>query len=111
MEAIPSDGRCVIMNTVNLFGGGWQRARKDHICWDCGDVIPKGDGYHRTAGTVNGRMFSVKHCRKNCECCAEMLDQNPHLSPAVFAPTLETWLNQRTETELAQFRQIVEDRA
>jgi hypothetical protein len=75
------------MNTVNLFGHSHQRARKDHTCWDCGDVIPKGEGYYRTAGTVNGRMFSVKHCRKKCETTWERLDQNPHLAPAVFAPS------------------------
>lgn len=80
------------MTEVSLFGGGWQRARKEHTCWCCGRVIPKGEGYFRTAGTVDGRMFSVKHCRTKCECTAELLDQNPRLAPAVFAPTLPSWL-------------------
>ena len=49
----------------------------------------KGEGYFRTTGTVGGKMFSVKHCRKTCECTAEMLDQNPQLAHRVFEPTFK----------------------
>lgn len=77
--------------TLNLFGSAYQSARKEHKCWLCGDSIPKGTKYFRTAGSLDGRMFSVKHCREECECTAEVLDQNPHLSPAVFSPTLNEW--------------------
>lgn len=72
------------MKLVKIFGGGWQRAAKPHVCWLCGEIIPKGDGYFRTAGTVDGKMFSVKHCRKTCECAAEFLDQNPQHAHRVF---------------------------
>ncbi len=75
---------------INLFGGGWQRANKEHVCWCCGEPIAKGEGYFRTAGTVDGRMFSIKHCRRTCECTAEMLDQNPDLARFVFNPTLNS---------------------
>ena len=74
---------------VNIFGGGWQRAAKEHTCWLCGENIAKGEGYFRTTGTVGGKMFSVKHCRKTCECTAEMLDQNPQLALRVFEPTFK----------------------
>ncbi|QXN71566.1 hypothetical protein RCIROH_67 [Rhodobacter phage RcIroh] len=74
---------------VNIFGGGWQRAAKEHTCWLCGETIAKGEGYFRTTGTVGGKMFSVKHCRKTCECTAEMLDQNPQLAHRVFEPTFK----------------------
>ncbi len=75
---------------LNLFGGGWQRANKEHVCWQCGETIAKGEGYFRTAGTVDGKMFSIKHCRKTCECTAELLDQNRDLAPLVFNPTLKS---------------------
>jgi hypothetical protein len=76
------------MTNFNLFGGGFQRAKKDHTCWCCGRVISKGEGYFKTTGTMNGKIFSVKHCRKTCECTAEMLDQNPDLRIYVFEPCL-----------------------
>lgn len=81
--------------TVTLFGGDYQRARKEHICWLCGDTIPVGTGYFKTTGKLDGRMFSVKHCRSKCECTAEMLDQNPNLAPAVFHPTFASWVASR----------------
>ena len=74
---------------VNIFGCGWRRAAKEHTCWLCGETIAKGEGYFRTTGTVGGKMFSVKHCRKTCECTAEMLDQNPQLAHRVFEPTFK----------------------
>lgn len=74
-----------------IFGHRYWRARKDYTCWLCGGTIAKGSGYLRTAGTVKGRMFSVKHCREKCECTAEVLEQNPHLAQAVFHPTLSVW--------------------
>lgn len=77
--------------SMNIFGGGYQRAAKAHTCWLCGETIQKGAGYFRTAGTLDGKMFSVKHCRTTCECAAEMLDQNPHLAPSVFHPTFSAW--------------------
>jgi hypothetical protein len=80
------------MNTVNIFGGGYQRARKDHTCWTCGQPIPKGERFFRTACTVNGKMFTVKHCRIRCECTSEMLDQNPQLAAHVFSTTLKEGL-------------------
>lgn len=83
------------MTDLKLFGFSYQRAAKDHKCWLCGDPIPKGTAYFRTAGTLDGRMFSVKHCRNKCECTAEMLDQNPHLAPAVFSPTFTQWKSEQ----------------
>lgn len=77
--------------TINIFGGSYQRARKDHTCWLCGDTIAKGTAYFRTSGVFDGKMFSVKHCRATCECTGEMLDQDPHLHPAVFHPTVSAW--------------------
>ena len=74
---------------VNIFGGGYQRAAKEHTCWLCGETIAKGEGYFRTTGTVGGKMFSVKHCRKKCECTADLLDQNPQLAHRVFEPTFK----------------------
>lgn len=74
-----------------LFGGGYRKARKSHVCWCCGKTIEPGEGYFSTCGNMNGSMFSVKHCRKTCECTAELLDQNPDLRPAVFYPTLSVW--------------------
>ena len=65
---------------VNIFGGGWQRAAKEYTCWLCGETIAKGEGYFRTTGTVGGKMFNVKHCRKTCECTADLLEQNPQLA-------------------------------
>ena len=34
---------------INIFGGGYQRAAKEHTCWLCGETIAKGEGYFRTA--------------------------------------------------------------
>lgn len=39
---------------VNIFGGGYQRAAKEHTCWLCGETIAKGEGYFRTAGVSVG---------------------------------------------------------
>ena len=47
---------------INIFGGGWQRAAKEHTCWLCGETIAKGEGYFRTAGTVGGYL-----AREACE--------------------------------------------
>lgn len=38
------------------------------------------------------KMFTVKYCRA-CELTSDMLDQNPHLRPAVFTETLRAWLD------------------
>lgn len=78
------------ISEVILIGGNWQKARKEHTCWLCGETIVKGEGYYRTSGTVGGKFFSVKHCRQTCECTAEMLDQNPHLAHRVFLPTFKS---------------------
>ncbi|PTX49079.1 hypothetical protein IQ03_02446 [Gemmobacter caeni] len=76
---------------LQIFGHQWRRAAKDHTCWLCGGRISRGEGYFISTGTVDGKMFSVKHCRSKCECAAETLEQNPHLWPAVFSPTLNDW--------------------
>ena len=76
---------------MNLFGGGWQRAAKAHVCWCCARTIEKGEGYFKTTGTLHGKMFSVKHCRTTCECTGEMLDQNYDLALAVFYPTISAY--------------------
>ena len=88
-SASATGGADMSVPQVNIFGGGWQRAAKEHTCWLCGETIAKGEGYFRTTGTVGGKMFSVKHCRKTCECTAEMLDQNPQLAHRVFEPTFK----------------------
>ena len=79
------------MSTFDLFGHSYQRARQAHSCWCCGKTINVGDRYFKTTGKLDGKIFSVKHCRVTCECTAEMLDQNPQLRPAVFHPTIATW--------------------
>lgn len=77
--------------TIAIFGHAYRRARKDYICWSCERVITKGSKYFRTSGTVDGKMFSVKHCRENCECTSDALNQNAYLANAVFHPTLRSW--------------------
>lgn len=81
-----------------MFGGGFQRARKEHNCWCCGRKINKGEGYWKTKGKVGGRMFEVKHCRTTCECVPEILDQNPQLVRHVFSASLAAELKRISST-------------
>lgn len=73
---------------VNIFAHSWQQAVKEHTCWLCGDTIQKGQIYMRTGGTVNGKMFKVKHCREKCEIAAEILYDNPDLALEAHKITL-----------------------
>lgn len=90
--------------SIQFARGSYHRAAKDHVCWCCGDVIPKGANYFRQAGKVNGRFFAVKHCRVRCEIVPEILDQNPHLAPAVFHPTLPGWIEEQSDEWKVQHR-------
>ena len=63
---------------ISLIGGSWQRARKEHECYCCHRTIAKGEGYFRTFGKVDGKPFTVKHCRTKCEIFADTLDQHPN---------------------------------
>lgn len=65
---------------VSIFAHSWQRAKKEHTCWLCGDTIQIGQRYFQTGGTVNGKFFKVKHCREKCEITSDILDQNPNLA-------------------------------
>jgi hypothetical protein len=75
---------------VSIFAHSWQRAKKEHICWLCGDPIAIGQRYFQTGGTVNGKMFKVKHCREKCEIVSEILNDNPDLALLAYQVTLTT---------------------
>ncbi len=38
------------------------KARKDHKCCECGEIISKGQKYHRVAGKWDGEMLTFKTC-------------------------------------------------
>jgi len=42
------------------------RARKDHVCSECGAAIKKGELYHVHKGLCDGSWFTVKNCEQ-CE--------------------------------------------
>lgn len=44
------------------------RARKPHVCCECGEPIPVGASYQRAAGKSDGRLWSVK----TCQLCADI---------------------------------------
>lgn len=73
------------------FGFRYQRARNQHKCWCCGQPIVVGEKYSRHSGTMDLKMFTVKYCRA-CELTSDMLDQNPHLRPAVFCASLSEFI-------------------
>ena len=41
------------------------RARKDHRCYECGRVIPKGETYHKQTGIFDGDPYTWK-AHKQC---------------------------------------------
>ena len=64
-----------------LEGGDWDvmpafsststpRAKQEHICCECRDVIPKGAKYQRTSGKWDGSMDTYKTCLS----CVEIRD-------------------------------------
>lgn len=73
-----------------------RRPGKDQICWACGRTLTKGnpeDAFWRESGIMDGKRWTIKICRRDCECNGyEMLDQNPHMRPAVLYPTIAQWL-------------------
>ena len=69
---------------LEMFGHRFRRARRPHKCWACGETITAGERYFVTTGKLDGAMWSVKHCRKTCECTAEMIDQNPQTWPSLL---------------------------
>lgn len=38
-------------------------AKKDHLCFECGDVIKKGTRYEKTSGVWDGTFATFKTCR------------------------------------------------
>lgn len=76
---------------LELFGGGFQRARKIHECWTCGRKIQVGETYYKTNGKYDGNMFSVKHCRQTCETTPELIDQNNDLGVHLHKKTLRNF--------------------
>ena len=86
--------------TLRTFGFSYQRAAKPHTCWLCGNPIAKGDKYFTASGNMDGKMFAIKHCRDQCECAGDMLDQNPNLAAGVFFKTLADY--QATQKGLPQ---------
>lgn len=44
------------------------KARKEHVCCECGGVIPKGSRYERTAGKWDGEFAAYS----TCELCVEV---------------------------------------
>lgn len=44
---------------------GWRKARKEHKCCACHEMIRKGDHYHFLAGIWDGESFArFKHCAR-----------------------------------------------
>lgn len=41
----------------------WRRARKEHKCYACREMIRRGDRYHFTAGVQDG-FYAIKHCAR-----------------------------------------------
>ena len=39
-----------------------RKARREHQCCACGEIIRKGDHYHYTSGIFGARAFDYKHC-------------------------------------------------
>ena len=46
----------------------WPKARKEHVCCECGYIIPKGEKYERYSGKWDGRMGVYT----TCERCADL---------------------------------------
>lgn len=46
----------------------WPKARKDHRCEDCNEVIPKGIVYQRYSGKFDGEFYDII----TCSICSEI---------------------------------------
>lgn len=61
---LESDGLCPVWDEVH------RRARKPHECTACGETIPAGVTYRRTATLYDGHWETFKHCAR----CEAMVD-------------------------------------
>jgi len=48
----------------------WPKARKEHMCCECGEAIKPGQRYERTSGLWDGAWSTYK----TCEACARIRD-------------------------------------
>jgi hypothetical protein len=67
---------CDIDNYTQAYIEVVRKARKDHSCYECGNVITKGDKYTICSGVNDHRGFSYKWChdcatKKNLMCSIE----------------------------------------
>lgn len=42
------------------------KARKDHTCCECREVIPRGERYHLVSGKWDGNFDTFRTCRRCC---------------------------------------------
>ena len=54
----------------SFFRETWVKARKEHKCCECGEVIKNGDEYQYIAGSWEGDLSTFK----TCERCADLRD-------------------------------------
>lgn len=51
-------------------------ARKDHVCCECHETIPKGTRYHRIEGKWNDAFETYKWCQR-CDEVRDVIDTSP----------------------------------
>ncbi len=57
---------------AEIFKEGIRIARKPHVCCECGSPIDTGEKYRNIRGRWDGEWATFKQC----ECCAEIWDDN-----------------------------------
>lgn len=56
--------------------GSWVRARKERECYACGEIIRKGDHYHREAGRQDAEFFVYTHCARCWRMLTYLIERN-----------------------------------
>jgi hypothetical protein len=59
---------------ADVYNVKWRKARKEHKCSACKEMIRAGDRYSYTSGVFDGSGFSYKHCVR-CYLTMDMLDE------------------------------------
>jgi hypothetical protein len=53
------------------------RARKEHRCWGCREMISPGATYQRTAIVFDGEAYARKHCMRCAKLLAALRERDP----------------------------------
>jgi hypothetical protein len=59
---------CDVYDPAEPIADEWRKARKEHRCFACREIIRKGDRYHLIAQKDDGEFGVFKHCAR----CWEM---------------------------------------